>query len=209
MVNHLDSDKDLAAIFTLLQDHKLTTSNSVNQELSKIVALLLRDCIFSWFKSISQDQEIYVEIIKVISNMIQEIERRCFRVDWVSLITQDLPSILSNHIKDHRNCCKKIGTAYAGGKTFEQLFYGLQPHIALSSDESEREYVKRVSEILLDAIIPESEIQSDAIRILLNEITCNSVLYTSLDQLSEPDFLNEIILRVFFTSTILTFYLVY
>ena len=115
MANLLETDRDLAAIFTLLQDHKLTSSNLVNQELSKIFALLLRDFVSSWFKSVSQDQELYIEIIKAISSMVQEIERRCFRIDWVSLLTQDLPSILSNHIKDHRSCCKKMGTAYSGG----------------------------------------------------------------------------------------------
>lgn len=188
--------RDLTAIFTLLQDHKLTSSISVSQELSKIISLLLRDFVASWFNSLSQDQEIYVEIIKCVSSMIQEIERRCFRIDWVGLLTQDLASLLSNHIKDHRTCCRKMGTAYAGGKTFEQLFYGLQSHVALLSDESEREYMKRVSEILLDAVLPDSEVQSDAIRILIGEITSNNVLLNMLDLLSDPDYLNEMLLRV-------------
>ena len=58
--------------------------------------------------------------------------------------------------------------------------------------------MRRVSVILLDAIIPESEIQSDAIRILLCEIISNNVFYSIIDQLSDPDFLNETILRVFY-----------
>lgn len=135
----------LESIFGLLHEQELTSSKSANQELCKIISLLMRDFIASWFSNLTQDQELYLELIKVISYLIQEFERRCCRVDWVTLLTQDLPSILTNHLRDHRTCCKKMGTAYAGGRGFEEIFYGLQSHVALKSEEAEKEYMRRVS----------------------------------------------------------------
>lgn len=48
----------------------------------------------------------------------------------------------------------------------------------------------------MDALLPETEIQSDAIKLLVCEILCNSVLLNMVDSLSDPDHLNELLLRV-------------
>ncbi|KAJ3276815.1 hypothetical protein HDV01_002869 [Terramyces sp. JEL0728] len=172
----------------------MTSSEKVNKELSRIIALLLNDFVSNWYSTLSDDMEFYKEIIQTISVLIQEIERRLSRVDWVELISFDLPKVLTNHIKDYKNCCNKLGTAYAGGKSFEELFFGIQPHTALSSGESEVEYMQKVSDILLDILLPESEVNSDSVRILVKEILCNNVLLLLIDVLSDPDWLNEKIL---------------
>ncbi|KAJ3345231.1 hypothetical protein HDU91_007428 [Kappamyces sp. JEL0680] len=185
----------LFSIYQQIQNHKLSSSELINQELSKVIALLLRDYISNWYANLSPDQELYQELVLAISLAVQELERRFSRVDWVGLLSQDLPNVLANHIRDHRSCCKKMGTAYAGGKGFEELFYGVQPHIGLQNDDSERDYLRRVSEIILDAILPESEMQSDAVRMLIREIFCNNVLLMLTDVLADPEWLNETILR--------------
>lgn len=190
------SSGPLLQIFSILQDRKLTSSKQVNVELSKVISLLLRDFVSSWFQGLSPDQELYHEIISALSSIIQEAERRLSRVDWVGWVTQDVPTVLTNHIRDFRSCCKKMGTAYAGGKSFDELFYGLQPHAALESEESEKEYLRRVSEILLEALLPDHELQSDAIKMLIREVLCNNVLLNLIEVLSEPDWLNETILLV-------------
>jgi hypothetical protein len=187
----------LQEIYFLIQNYKLTSSSIVNAELSKVVALLLRDFVSSWYSNLSHDKEFYIELIQTIAYLTQEIERRLERVDWVGLLTFDFPTVLKCHIKDYRTCCSKAGTAYAGGSTIEELFYGCQPHVALQGGDSEMEYMRKVSEILLDTLIPEQELQSDSIRLLIREILCNNVLLMLVDLLSEPVYLNELFLKVF------------
>ncbi|KAJ3262346.1 hypothetical protein HK103_002787 [Boothiomyces macroporosus] len=149
---------NLKDILQLVKQQKMTSSEKVNSELSRIIALLLHDYVSAWYSLLSDDMEFYKEIVQTISVLIQEIERRLSRVDWIELISFDLPKVLTNHIKDYKNCCSKLGTAYSGGKSFEELFYGIQPHTALSSNESELEYMQKVSDILLDILLPESEL---------------------------------------------------
>lgn len=119
------------------------------------------------------------------------------KVDWVMLLTQDIPLVLSNHIKEHRACTAKIGTAYAGGQTLAELFYGSQPHVALASDESQQNYLRRISEIIL-TLLPNPESQSESIRLLVTEILTNAVLMPLVDSLSDPDVLNQKIMNVIF-----------
>lgn len=186
----------LQDIYFIIQSYKPTSSKKVNSELSKIIALLLRDFIHSWYSNLSQDKEFYSELMQTVTYLTQEIERRLFRVDWVGLMTFDLPLVLKQHIRDFRACCSKLGTAYAGGKNLEELFYGCQPHIALKDTNSEVEYMRKVSELLVDTLIPEHELQSESARILVRELVCNNVLMMMLDLLSEPVYLNELLLKV-------------
>ena len=182
-------------IFQTLQQQKLSSSEIVNEELSKIIALILWDYIGNWYSTFSNDRELYSEVGQALALLIQEIERRLNRVDLVALLTNDLPKILMTHIKDYRTCCSKAGTAYAGSQSFEELFYGLQPHVALKNSESEALYLRRVSQVLVNTLLSESEMQSESIRLLVRELLSNSVLFLIVDNLSDPAYINELILQ--------------
>jgi hypothetical protein len=106
--------------------------------------------------------------------------------------------VLQNHIQDYKSCTSKIGTAYAGGQSFQELFYGMQPHIALQSAESEKEYCRRVGELLVDALLPEHVLQSEGVRLLIRELISNTVILSTIESLADPDFLNELLLKVSF-----------
>jgi hypothetical protein len=190
-------------IYDLLQAQRLTTSTKVNQELSRVISLMLRDFISTWYATLTADKDLYSEMIQTIAQLLQELERRLIRVEWVGLLTHDLPKVLKSHIQDYKVCCAKVGTSYAGGQSFEELFFGMQPHVALQSSENEKEYMRRVSEIVVDALIPEHELQSDGVRLLLRELVCNNVLLMLVEVLSEPDFINEMVLKVLVPEIVL------
>jgi hypothetical protein len=114
----------------------------------------------------------------------------------IYLSSHDLPRIVTMHIREHRQTAAKVGTAYAGGRDFEQMFYGSQPHIALSSSESEHEYLRKLSEIIVEILMPRLEYNSDAIRVLIRELLTNTVLSNIVYFLSDPDYLNELLLSV-------------
>lgn len=187
---------DSQTIFDIIQSNKLSSSDQVNEELSNLISLLLRDFVTSWFALLSPDKDLYRELIHAMSSIIQEIEKRLKDVDWVVLISQDLPNILKNHISDYKSCKDRMGTAYAGEKTFEELFFGLQSHVALQGDGSEQMYMRRVAEVIVESLLPASELQSDAIRTLVREILCNNVLLVISQELTDPDWLNETVVRV-------------
>ena len=195
-LQHSFSTASLNKIFSHFKPQQLTSSPIVDEQLSKIITLLLRDYISSWFSTLSNDEELYTEITKLVAHILSELEHRLSKVDWVVLITQDMPHVLINHIREHRACSEKFGTAYAGGKSLEELFHGCQPHIALSSPDAERDYVRRIADMLLDTLLPPQEYQSDTIRLLLREILTSNVFLMLIDYFSDPDYLNEMILRV-------------
>ncbi|KAK6098084.1 hypothetical protein BDV3_004531 [Batrachochytrium dendrobatidis] len=196
------STTTLNQIFNQIRPHQFTSSCMVDSEIQKLITLLLRDYVASWFSIISDNDEFITELIRTISHVIRECERRLNRVDFVALACRDLPEILQRHISDYRLCCEKMGTSYAGGRSLEELFHGCQPHIALNDTASESEYLRGVAEILLDTLLPETEHRSESVRYLLREILTNNVLAMLLNILSEPDYLNLLFLNLFETDNL-------
>ncbi|KAI8911787.1 PXA domain-containing protein [Gorgonomyces haynaldii] len=194
-MRHTFSNASLNRIFAHLRPQQLSSSTVVDEQLSKIITLLLRDYVSSWYEQISMDDDLFAEVSVVFGHIVAEIEHRLSKVDWVFLMTRDVPQILTQHIREFRSCEAKVGTAYAGGKSLEELFHGAQPHIALTDTETEQEYLRRVSDIIMDTLLPAHEFSSDTFKLLIREILTHSVLAMIVDYFSDPDYLNELILH--------------
>ncbi|KAF9194112.1 hypothetical protein BGZ51_001091 [Haplosporangium sp. Z 767] len=115
-------------------------------------------------------------------------------VDWVALLLQDVPEVLTRHYMDYRLARQKFETAYAPNQTIESIFHGLQPHFALrDGEESEKEYLRQLADELLRILLPEVEYQSDCVRWLVREILSCLVLKSLVEILTEPDMINYIV----------------
>jgi hypothetical protein len=90
----------------------------------------------------------------------------------------------------------KMRSIYAGGTSIEELFHGLQPHIALGSLGDEHEYMRKIAEVILQVFFPSRELQSDLMRYLLREVLAETVLMNLVETISEPDTIFELILSV-------------
>lgn len=190
------STASLNKIFAAFRPGPLSSSRVVDEQLRKVTALILRDYVASWYKYISADNEFVAEIVAAVAHVVRQLEIRLAAIDWVVLLSQDVPSVLMEHLVEHRRCSAKLGTAFAGGKSLDELFHGCQPHVALASPEAEKEYLRRVTDILLDILLPTGEVASSTVKLLLREILTNNVLAMIVEFLADPDYLNELLLKI-------------
>src|SRR5688572_12488043 len=101
-------------------------------------------------------------------------------MDWDELLLINAPIVVKRHFMDFRQATQKLETTYAPNQTIESIFHGLQPHFALrDEEESEKEYLRQLSDELLKVLLPKNEYESDCVRWLLREILACLVL-TSL-----------------------------
>jgi hypothetical protein len=124
------------------------------------------------------------------------LKTRSLKVDWIQLGLKDLPDLARRHLHDFRSCKEKLGTTYAGGLSIEALFKQYQPHFALQSQDTEKEYLREAVEILLTVLLPPEDSKSDVVRYLLREIFTCTVLLNAVDKICDPDFINELVLAV-------------
>ena len=167
----------------------LTSSPIIDLELHPLINLLMAESL-SWFSAFSNDQELFVEILRSFSLILSNIENRCIKMDWVLLLVKDVPELLVCHLNDW----KRASSMSVVGKSISQIFHGLQPHYGI---DDPNEYTRKVSEMMINGLLSQKECESDLIRYFLREILSQVVLIPLIEQLSEPDTFYEIFLVYF------------
>ncbi|KAJ1808323.1 hypothetical protein LPJ56_004729, partial [Coemansia sp. RSA 2599] len=175
----------------------ITTSTKVNNSVSRLVTLIIRDFVDEWYQKITDDREFIAEVTAQIMLVTNEIERRCRRVDWVQFLLFEVPDIVHLHVRDARQCMARLDTVYAGREnSIEAMFQSMQPHVALAqAADSEVAYLRLLSRELL-TVFMSSDAQTDEVVLhLVREILACAVLRNVVDAVADPSTLNEAIVK--------------
>ncbi|KAJ2335960.1 hypothetical protein GGI00_001087, partial [Coemansia sp. RSA 2681] len=175
----------------------VTTSTKVNQSVSRLVSLIMRDFVQEWYEKVTDDREFLGEISMQLMLVVNEMEKRCRQIDWVQFILFEVPDIVHLHIKDSHQCMARLGTVYVGRETsIEAIFQSMQPHVALTmAADSELAYLRRLSSELLSVFMPPEAQNDEIVHHLLREILACAVLRNVVDAVADPNTLNEGIIR--------------
>ncbi|KAJ2601361.1 hypothetical protein H4R99_000199 [Coemansia sp. RSA 1722] len=173
------------------------TSAKVNNSVSRLVSLILRDFVDEWYQKITDDKEFISEVSTQIMMVVNEIEKRCRRVDWVQFLLFEAPDILHLHVRDARQCMARLDTVYAGREnSIEAMFQSMQPHVALAqAADSELAYLRLLSRELLTVFMPPDAQTDEVVLHLVREILACAVLRNVVDVIADPSTLNEAIIK--------------
>ena len=81
----------------------LTSSNAVDLQLYAIIAIVMRDSLYSWYGKMTPDQSFVQETVQIIAHCTRELEQRLRRVDINHLLLHEIPCIIDLHIKGSSN----------------------------------------------------------------------------------------------------------
>ena len=76
----------------------LTSSNEVDLQLYALIAIVMREFVFSWYSKITPDNSFAEEIIQVAAHCTRALEQRVRRVDLEALILDEIPSLVESHV---------------------------------------------------------------------------------------------------------------
>ncbi|KAJ2909539.1 hypothetical protein GGI21_001782 [Coemansia aciculifera] len=175
----------------------VTTSTKVNQSVSRLISLVMRDFVQEWYEKVTDDREFLDEVLAQLVLVVNEVEKRCRQIDWVQFILFEAPDIVHLHVKDSHQCMARLGTVYVGRATsIEAIFQSMQPHVALTmAADSELAYLRRLSSELLLVLMPPEAQNDEIVHHLLREILACAVLRNVVDAVADPNTLNEGIIR--------------
>ncbi|KAJ1936153.1 hypothetical protein FBU59_005148, partial [Linderina macrospora] len=175
----------------------IQSSPRVNESVSRLFTLIIRDFIQAWYGKITDDREFTSEVAQQLVLVVNEIERRVRKVDWVQFVLFEVPDIVTLHVNDAHQCEARLGTVYAGhGTSIEEMFQTMQPHVALScAADSELAYLRHLAQELLGVFMPPEAQNDEVVFNLLREILACAVLRNVVDAVSDPSTLNEGIIR--------------
>jgi hypothetical protein len=76
----------------------LTSSNEVDLQLYAIVAIVMRDFVYSWYAKITPDQSFVEEVIRIVAHCTRDLEQRLRRIDLELLLLHEIPDLVVSHI---------------------------------------------------------------------------------------------------------------
>lgn len=177
----------------------------ISSALDKILDLILRDFVSSWYTNISSSPIFINEVDKSIRTALANVRDRIFEIDFVNVVTMQFVPIMTAHFRDfydaeravrgkhlNRNVTESeeldlaIAGKYKDGK--------LHPAASLAYSDTrlaQQEHVRKIVKRILPKIMPGGMTASRAVLILAEELVGCAVLYPVMQILSDPDTWNQ------------------
>lgn len=177
----------------------------LDHEIQNTVCKIIRDFVSSWYNTVSTEREFEDEIHNAMISMAMELKFRAKKVDRKALTLRIL-EICGCHIQCYTKAKEIIAdkTGMESVSANESLWkaYSMScvPHPALQSSAVEVNYTRAIVDLLLHVLVPQPHLETRTGRFVVCElITCN-VLLPLIAKLSDPDWLNMLIVDVFTRS---------
>ena len=76
----------------------LTSSNDVDRQLYAILAIIMKEFVYSWYSKITPDQALVNEVLQVVAHCTRALEQRIRQVDVTQLALDEIPALVDAHI---------------------------------------------------------------------------------------------------------------
>lgn len=194
------------------RDPLVPASKELSDQLNVFLRLILRDFVNEWFDTISEDAAFPISVEKAIRTAIINVRERIESniSDPTDILVRKYLPMFTNHLADFtaaeravrgqkiltesEEVDRIVATRYGALKTG-----GLHPATALSfSDPTlpQQEWLRALMERILPLVMPEKEVKSRAVLVLVREIVACAVLYPVMKLLGDPDVWNQLIEQI-------------
>ena len=76
----------------------LTSSNEVDLQLYALLAIIVKDYVYTWYAKITPDHVFVDEVIQIVAHCTRALEQRLRKVDLEALLLDEIPSLLDAHL---------------------------------------------------------------------------------------------------------------
>lgn len=76
----------------------LTSSNDVDRQLYALLAIIIKEFVYSWYSKITPDQALVNEVLQVIAHCTRALEQRLRQIDVAQLAMDEIPGLVEAHV---------------------------------------------------------------------------------------------------------------
>ncbi|XP_041923773.1 sorting nexin-19 isoform X2 [Alosa sapidissima] len=196
-VVHLERFVTMERISSSVESEQL-----LDREIENTVTKIIRDFVSSWYSTVSPEHEFENEVERAMISMAMELKLRSKRVDTKAL-TQRTLDLFGCHLQSYMRAKENLVDAQNqqddNSRDIMWKLYSKEstPHPALKSSAVEVNYARAIVDLLLHVLVPAPHLETRTGRFVVGElITCN-VLLPLITKLSDPDWLNMMIVEIF------------
>ncbi|XP_051519396.1 sorting nexin-13-like isoform X4 [Myxocyprinus asiaticus] len=188
-------------------DRRLTGSNIIDEPLQQVIQFALRDYIQYWYYTLSDDETFLLEIRQTVQNALVEFSTRSKEVDWQPYFTTRLVDDFATHLRVFRKAQERLNEREdpkqrdAPDELLDSFFEAevemerkICRDMVCTSRKDEEGYLRDLCEVLLYLLLPPGDFHNKNMRYFLREVLARGVLLPLINQLSDPDYINQFII---------------
>uniref|UniRef100_A0ABI7W0A8 Sorting nexin 13 n=1 Tax=Felis catus TaxID=9685 RepID=A0ABI7W0A8_FELCA len=191
---------------TIKIDRRLTGANIIDEPLQQVIQFSLRDYVQYWYYTLSDDESFLLEIRQTLQNALIQFATRSKEIDWQPYFTTRIVDDFGTHLRVFRKAQQKItekddqakGTAEDLVDTFFEVEVEMEKDVCrdlvCTSPKDEEGFLRDLCEVLLYLLLPPGDFQNKIMRYFVREILARGVLLPLINQLSDPDYINQYII---------------
>uniref|UniRef100_A0A671RVX0 Sorting nexin-13-like n=1 Tax=Sinocyclocheilus anshuiensis TaxID=1608454 RepID=A0A671RVX0_9TELE len=187
-------------------DRRLTGSSIIDEPLQQVIQFALRDYIQYWYYTLSDDETFLLEIRQTVQNALVEFSTRSKEVDWQPYFTTRLVDAFATHLRVFRKAqerlneredpkqredCSLLDSFFEAEVEMERK---ICRDVVCTSRKDEEGYLRDLCEVLLYLLLPPGDFHNKNMRYFLREVLARGVLLPLINQLSDPDYINQFII---------------
>ncbi|XP_064128999.1 sorting nexin-25 isoform X1 [Loxodonta africana] len=168
-----------------VQSRRVVISHNMDKALKEVFDYSYRDYILSWYGSLSRDEgQLYHLLSEDFWEIAKQLRHRLSHVDMVKVVCNDVVRTLLAHFCDLK----------AANTRHEEQPRPFALHTCLRNSDEEVRFLQTCSRVLVFCLLPSKDAQSLSLRIVLAEILTTKVLMPLVELLSDPDYINQMLL---------------
>ncbi|XP_039592097.1 sorting nexin-13 isoform X2 [Polypterus senegalus] len=188
-------------------DRRLTGASIIDEPLQQVIQFALRDYIQYWYYTLSDDESFLLEIRQTVQNALVECSTRSKEVDWQPYFTTRLVDDFATHLRVFRKAQERMTEKEDqkqhkdAPEEFVNSFFEAEVEmekkicrdLVCTSPKDEEGFLRDLCEVLLYLLLPSGDFHNKNMRYFLREILARGILLPLINQLSDPDYINQYI----------------
>ncbi|XP_036155776.1 sorting nexin-25 isoform X2 [Myotis myotis] len=168
-----------------VQSRRVVISHNMDKALKEVFDYSYRDYVLSWYGNLSKDEgQLYNLLLEDFWEIAKQLHHRLSHVDVVKVVCNDVVRTLLTHFCDLK----------AANARQEEQPRPFVLHACLRNSAEEVRFLQTCSRVLVFCLLPSKDVQSLSLRIMLAEILTTKVLKPMVAFLSNPDYINQMLL---------------
>jgi len=171
----------------------LLIPNEVDKALTEFLEITLRAHVYNWYWDLGHDQGFVDEMRRNMRFMVAILIRRLRKVDIPKfLLTKCLKRFMI-----HLECYAKTKERVSYGNDLQAATLTMldsQKHFAMENETVEVDYMRYLTEMILQRLLPTHFVSCKSAMVLLRELMTNIILVPTAEKISDPDFVNQLLL---------------
>ncbi|KAG9333163.1 hypothetical protein JZ751_013421 [Albula glossodonta] len=173
----------------------------------KVIQFALRDYIQYWYYTLSNDDSFLLEIRQTVQNALVQLSTRSKEVDWQPYFTTRLVDDFATHLRVFRKAQDRLNEREDPKQRDDpdellDAFFEAEVEIekricrdvVCTSAREEESFLRDLCEVLLYLLLPPGDFHNKNMRYFVREVLARGVLQPLISQLSDPDYINQLVI---------------